>query len=283
MSSSDDENKSNYHFFKYRNKLDDYKTKDNSQMIIPKFRHSINTNIKKSDFEQNKYSNQGLFNIPKLIKKFKWKKITDSITIEKEEESIKFLEIMLKMYLKNNIQKLIEINRRRTYSFDLPNYKEKLKKIPINCINYKNEIQKDGSSKLIFFPFKTFNIFYNEDVNKKLNLLEEYNSIKKGKKIEIKNEKNKSKDENDSDDSKDEKNIYDIYNSSDITKNSKKYVIHNKRKIEIKDFIIFLESNIKTPMHRLLLQKAYIQMTLPKKNDNNNDNDNNNNNIEDNE
>ena len=36
-------------------------------------------------------------------------------------------------------------------------------------------------------------------------------------------------------------------------------------------------------MHRLLLQKAYIQMTLPKKNDNNNDNDNNNNNIEDNE
>ena len=281
MSSSDEENKSNYNFFKYKNKLDDYKTKDNSQMIIPKFRHSINTNIKKSDFEQNKYSTQGLFNIPKLIKKFKWKKITDSITIEKEEESIKFLEIMLKMYLKNNIQKLIEINRRRTYSFDLPNYKEKLKKIPIKCINYKNEIQKDGSSKLIYFPFKTFNIFYNEDVNKKLNLLEEYDSVKKGKKIEIKNEKNKSKNENDSDDSKDENNIYDIYNSSDITKNSKRYIIHKKRTIEIKDFIIFLESNIKTPMHRLLLQKAYIQMTLSKIN-NNNENKNNNN-IEDNE
>ena len=278
MSSSDDENKSNYNFFKYRNKLDDYKTKDNSQMIIPKFRHSINTNIKKSDFEQNKYSTQGLFNIPKLIKKFKWKKITDSITIEKEEESIKFLEIMLKMYLKNNIQKLIEINRRRTYSFDLPNYKEKLKKIPIKCINYKNEIQKNGLTKLIFFPYKTFNIFYNEDVNKKLNLLEEYHSIKKGKKIDSNYEKNKN--ENDSDDSKDENYYFNIYNSSDITKNSKRYIIKKKRKIEIKDFIIFLESNIKTPMHRLLLQKAYIQMTLPKNNIiNNNENENDNNNF----
>ena len=280
MSSSDDENKSNYHFFKYRNKLDDYKTKDNSQMIIPKFRHSINTNIKKSDFEQNKYSNQGLFNPQKLMEKFKWKKIT-----EKENETIKFLEIMLKMYLKNNIQKLIEINRRRTYSFDLPNYKEKLKKIPIKCINYKNEIQKNGLTKLIFFPYKTFNIFYNEDVNKKLNLLEEYNSIKKGKKIDSNYEKNKN--ENDSDDSKDENYYFNIYNSSDITKNSKRYIIKKKRKIEIKDFIIFLESNIKTPMHRLLLQKAYIQMTLPKNNiinNNENENDNNNfHNIDDNE
>lgn len=273
MSSSDDE-KSNSNFFKYRNKLDDYKLKDPSQTIIPKFKHSINSNIKKSDFMEHKYSTQGLFNIPNLIKKFKWKKITDNLNIEKEDEAIKFLEIMLKIYLKNSIQKLIEINRRRSYSKDLPNFREKLKKIPIKTINYKNEIQKDGSGKLIFYPYKTFNIFYKEDIQTKLNLLEEYESVKrsmgKEKKVEI--SKNIKKDSESEDSKEESKTTFQIYNTNDVTKNCRKFTLNNKRKITIKDFISFLECNVKTPMHRLLLQRAFVEMTLPKNNNINNNN-----------
>ena len=39
---------------------------------------------------------------------------------------------------------------------------------------------------------------------------------------------------------------------------------------DVDDFISFLECNVKTPMHRLLLQRAFVEMTLPKDNNNNN-------------
>ena len=83
----------------------------------------------------------------------------------------------------------------------------------------------------------------------------------------IKNTDNKGNSNNNySDDSIEETTQYDIniYKSGDVTRNCKVPIEEkSKKKIELQDLISFLENNDKTPLQRLILQRAYIKMTSP--------------------
>ena len=133
------------------------------------------------------------------------------------------------------------------------------------------------------------------NIDKKLELLDKYNTIKKNKKIKEKSTKkeieNKSEENSESDESDffkrkkiknseeiDNKSINSIYNdkneyqgilnvyqSHELTSNKlfafKKFKIS---KIELKDLIFYLEENQTIPLNKQVLYKAYIDMTIPK-------------------
>ena len=209
---------------------------------------------------------------------------------------LKLLDNSLKIYLKNIIQELIEHNRRRTY------YKYLIFPKHFRIISYGINVQRDpdpviNEKKNKLFTRKNITLMRTINVDKKLELLDKYNSIKKNKKIEEpspeKEIENKSRENNsESDEESDffqknkrkksdeidnksintnnnDKNEYqgilNVHQSHELTNNklfaSKKF---QKTKIELKDLVFYLEANQTIPLNKHVLYKAYIDMTISK-------------------
>ena len=223
---------------------------------------------------------------------------TENISFTNPNQVIKLLDNSLKIYLKNIIQELIEHNRRRTYS----NYIFFAKHNRI--ISYGINVQRDPDSvinekKNKLFPQKNLKLMRTLNIDKKLELLAQYNSIKKNKQteeispqkeIENKSEensensesdffqRNKRKKSNDIDNQSNKSNSFDndqneyqgilnVHQSHELTSNKlyafKKYKMS---KVELKDLIFYLEENQTIPLNKQVLYKAYIDMTIPKNN-----------------
>ena len=226
-----------------------------------------------------------------IIQKFQ---IKEKVSFINANQSLKLLDTSLKIYLKNIIQELIEHNRRRTYSKYLLFPKN------IRIISYGINVQRDpdpvvNNKKNKLFPQKSLTLMRTMNIDKKLELLNKYNTIKKNKKIkepspqkeiENKSEENSESDESDffkrkkikNSEEIDNKSINSIYNdkneyqgilnvyqSHELTSNKlfafKKFKIS---KIELKDLIFYLEENQTIPLNKQVLYKAYIDMTIPK-------------------
>ena len=224
----------------------------------------------------------------------------ESISFIHPNQELKLLNNSLKTYLKNIIQELIEHNRRRIYS--------KYLFFPKHCriISYGVNVGRDpdpviNEKKNKLFPSKNLTLMRTINVNKKLELLDKYNAIKKNKKIEDpspeKEVENKSLNNNsESDEELDffqknkRKNSEEIENKSINTDNNDKIeyqgilnvhqsheLTNNKLfafkkfkmgKIELKDLIFYLEENQSISMNKQVLYKAYIEMTMPKNQNN---------------
>ena len=205
-----------------------------------------------------------LFEPHNLSSKLRKKKQEHGISIEPSIDLIKFLNNNLEVYLKNTIQSLIGYSRRRNYSYDIP-FKNKLQKTTLLAYNYKNEITSDNKISTKYYPFKKCNIIYFNDNKRKIELIEKYKQFKENKK---RNERspvkqlNKSNDSDESMEDKKEEIEFNIFSNSDVTRNLKIQIPNYKKKmISLQDLISFLETNERTPLHRLILQKAYIKMT----------------------
>ena len=223
---------------------------------------------------------------------------TENISFTYANQVIKLLDNSLKIYLKNIIQELIEHNRRRTYS----NYIFFSKHNRI--ISYGINVQRDpdpviNEKKNKLFPQKNLKLMRTLNIDKKLDLLDKYNSIKQNKKIEkispqkeLDNkseensensesdffQRNKRKKNNDNDNNSNKSNsidddqneyqgILNVHQSHELTSNKlyafKKYKMS---KVELKDLIFYLEENQTIPLNKQVLYKAYIDMTMPKNN-----------------
>ena len=223
---------------------------------------------------------------------------TENISFTNANQVIKLLDNSLKIYLKNIIQELIEHNRRRTYS----NYIFFSKHNRI--ISYGINVQRDpdpviNEKKNKLFPQKNLKLMRTLNIDKKLDLLDKYNSIKQNKKIEkispqkeLDNrseensensesdffQRNKRKKNNDNDNKSNKSNsidndqneyqgILNVHQSHELTSNKlyafKKYKMS---KVELKDLIFYLEENQTIPLNKQVLYKAYIDMTMPKNN-----------------
>ena len=223
---------------------------------------------------------------------------TENISFTNANQAIKLLDNSLKIYLKNIIQELIEHNRRRTYS----NYIFFSKHNRI--ISYGINVQRDpdpviNEKKNKLFPQKNLKLMRTLNIDKKLELLDQYNSIKQNKKIEkispqkeLDNkseensensesdffQRNKRKKSNDIDNQSNKSNSFDndqneyqgilnVHQSHELTSNKlyafKKYKMN---KVELKDLIFYLEENQTIPLNKQVLYKAYINMTIPKNN-----------------
>ena len=223
---------------------------------------------------------------------------TENISFTYANQVIKLLDNSLKIYLKNIIQELIEHNRRRTYS----NYIFFSKHNRI--ISYGINVQRDpdpviNEKKNKLFPQKNLKLMRTLNIDKKLDLLDKYNSIKQNKKIEkispqkeLDNkseensensesdffQRNKRKKNNDNENMSNKSNsidndqneyqgILNVHQSHELTSNKlyafKKYKMS---KVELKDLIFYLEENQTIPLNKQVLYKAYIDMTMPKNN-----------------
>jgi len=223
---------------------------------------------------------------------------TENISFTNANQVIKLLDNSLKIYLKNIIQELIEHNRRRTYS----NYIFFSKHNRI--ISYGINVQRDpdpviNEKKNKLFPQKNLKLMRTLNIDKKLDLLDKYNSIKQNKKIEkispqkeLDNkseensensesdffQRNKRKKNNDNENMSNKSNsidndqneyqgILNVHQSHELTSNKlyafKKYKMS---KDELKDLIFYLEENQTIPLNKQVLYKAYIDMTMPKNN-----------------
>ena len=220
----------------------------------------------------------------------------ESLLFIHPNQELKLLNNSLKTYLKNIIQELIEHNRRRIYS--------KYLFFPKHCriISYGVNVRRDpdpviNEKKNKLFPSKNLTLMRTINVDKKLELLDKYNAIKKNKKIEEpspeKEVENKSLNNNsESDEELDffqknkRKNSEEIENKSINTDNNDKIeyqgilnvhqsheLTNNKLfafkkfkmgKIELKDLIFYLEENQAISLNKQILYKAYIEMTMPK-------------------
>ena len=235
-----------------------------------------------------------ILNLQKLSELMKSFDLKESVTLDKSNESIKFLNNSLKEYLKNIIQELIEYNRRRTYSKYLSFSKQN------KIISYGINVQRDpnpsiNAKKNKFFPQKNLTLMCTINVDKKLELLNKYNAlIKKTKynkdydedeKIITKKSEDKEADKRDdaSDSSecdffqkekrknsdeinnnkKENKGIMNVYQSHELTTNKniifKRYQIGH---IELKDLVYYLEENQTIPLNKQLLFNAYTEMTI---------------------
>ena len=213
---------------------------------------------------------------------------------------MKLLDDSLKIYLKNIIQELIEHNRRRTYSKYLIFPKH------FRIISYGINVQRDpdpviNEKKNKLFPKKNITLMRTINVDKKLQLLDKYNSVKKNikmeepspeKEIERKSLNNNSESDDESDffqknkrknseeienksintdnnDKSEYQGILNVHQSHELTNNKlfafKKYPIN---KIELKDLVFYLEENQTIPLNKHVLYKAYIDMTTPKNKNN---------------
>ena len=93
-----------------------------------------------------------------------------NVTINNSNEAIKFLNNSLKEYLKNIIQKLIENNRRRTYSKYIPIPKQnKIIEFGINVQRDQNPLINQKKNK--HFPQKNLALMCSINTDKKLSLL----------------------------------------------------------------------------------------------------------------
>ena len=223
---------------------------------------------------------------------------TENISFTYANQVIKLLDNSLKIYLKNIIQELIEHNRRRTYS----NYIFFSKHNRI--ISYGINVQRDpdpviNEKKNKLFQQKNLKLMRTLNIDKKLDLLDKYNSIKQNKKIEkispqkeLDNkseensensesdffQRNKRKKNNDNENMSNKSNsidndqneyqgILNVHQSHELTSNKlyafKKYKMS---KVELKDLIFYLEENQTIPLNKQVLYKAYIDMTMPKNN-----------------
>ena len=215
-------------------------------------------------------------------------------------KELKLLDDSLKIYLKNIIQELIEHNRRRTYSKYLIFPKH------FRIISYGINVQRDpdpviNEKKNKLFPKKNITLMRTINVDKKLQLLDKYNSVKKNikmeepspeKEIERKSLNNNSESDDESDffqknkrknseeienksintdnnDKSEYQGILNVHQSHELTNNKlfafKKYPIN---KIELKDLVFYLEENQTIPLNKHVLYKAYIDMTTPKNKNN---------------
>jgi len=223
---------------------------------------------------------------------------TENISFTNANQVIKLLDNSLKIYLKNIIQELIEHNRRRTYSnyIFFSNHNR--------IISYGINVQRDpdpviNEKKNKLFPQKNLKLMRTLNIDKKLDLLDKYNSIKQNKKIEkispqkeLDNkseensensesdffQRNKRKKNNDNENMSNKSNsidndqneyqgILNVHQSHELTSNKlyafKKYKMS---KVELKDLIFYLEENQTIPLNKQVLYKAYIDMTMPKNN-----------------
>ena len=104
----------------------------------------------------------------------------EKITFVDPPKELKLLDDSLKIYLKNIIQELIQHNRRRTYSKYLIFPKH------FRIISYGINVQRDpdpviNEKKNKLFAKKNITLMRTINVDKKLQLLDKYNSIKKNK------------------------------------------------------------------------------------------------------
>ena len=231
--------------------------------------------------------NQNILKIFQILQK------KENITLINVNQSIKLLNNSLKVYLQNIIQELIQHNRRRTYS------KYVLFSKHSRIISYNINVQRDpdpiiNEKKNKLFHKKNLTLMRTVNVDKKLELLDKYNTLKNNKeikglspekekedKIEENSESNDdddffqkkkrqkseeiitNKDYNDNEDKKEYQGILNIHQSHELTSNKlhsfKKYIIG---KIELKDLVYYLEENQTIPLNKQILYKAYTEMTI---------------------
>lgn len=242
-------------------------------------------------YYQEKNYNDIILNLEilkELIKNFSFK---ENVTINNTNEAVKFLNNSLKEYLKNIIQQLIENNRRRTYSKYIPIPKQnKIIEFGINVQRDPNPLINQKKNK--FFPQKNLTLMCTINTEKKLNLLNQYNALKKNKiyKNEEEYEKDEKSEFNKEDDKaaekmdegsnsseydffqkkrkenknkKDYKGIMNVYQSHELTTN-KNFIFKNSKPshIELRDLIYYLEENQTIPWNKNLLFDAYTEMTI---------------------
>ena len=241
------------------------------------------------------YSKDIIFNINSISKIFQNYQSKKNVSFINQTQIVKLLDNSLKTYLKNIIQELIEHHRRRTY----PNYL--LFSKHNRLISYGINVQRDpdpiiNEKKNKLFPQKNLTLMSTINVDKKLDLLDEYNILKTNNKIkeispikekEEKNEENSESSESDFFQRKNRKKSEDMDNKSNNSNNNKKEYqgilnVHQSHeltsnklfafkkfrmsKVELKDLIFYLEENQATSLNKQILYKAYIDMTIPKNN-----------------
>lgn len=215
----------------------------------------------------NRYKqNYSYLNFGNFCTKIGEKNAKEGVLIDQSNDMHEFINIGLKAYLKNSLEKLIHINRRRE-SILFPNSAYR-KKIGIQSYDSKSEITntKPFQKRIEFIPYKKFNIYYTRNINRNIQFIERYKQLL-AKEKEKDNNNNNTDLRQDQPLKKDESEIQEIdcviYNNYDITRNIK---LNNnkKRLIELKDLIKFLEEENKTPLQKILLHKAYILLTTPK-------------------
>ena len=252
-----------------------------------------------SDFPNSRNTILNINAFEKLVQNFQNK---EKITFNNPNLIIKLLDNSLKIYFQNIIQELIEHHRRRTYSNYLSFPKHN------RIISYGINVQRDpdpniNEKKNKLFPQKNLKLMRTINVDKKLDLLDKYNAIKKNKKIEdispqkeIENQSEENSENSESDffqrnrikkadeidnksiksnnselnDQDDYQGILNVHQSHELTSNKlyafKKYKMS---KVELKDLIFYLEENQTIPLNKQVLYKAYIDLTIPKLNNNN--------------
>ena len=253
-----------------------------------------------SDFPNSRNTILNINAFEKLVQTFQNK---EKITFNNPNLIIKLLDNSLKIYFQNIIQELIEHHRRRTYSNYLLFPKHN------RIISYGINVQRDpdpniNEKKNKLFSQKNLKLMRTINIDKKLDLLDKYNAIKKNKKIEdispqkeIENQSEensensesdffqrnriKKADENDNksvksnnsefNEQNDYQGILNVHQSHELTSNKlyafKKYKMS---KVELKDLIFYLEENQTIPLNKQVLYKAYIDLTIPKLINNNN-------------
>ena len=239
-----------------------------------------------------------IFNFENLFKLTKRYEMFESIAIDISNETKEFLNNALKEYLKNVIQKLIESNRRRTYSKYFSFSKQN------KIISYGINVQRDpnpsiNAKKNKFYPQKNLDLICTINVDKKLDLLNQHNALVKKRKYNkdeeeedkiINDEKNdekedgkpgegsdsdeeydffqkdkkkRSKEINNNNNNKEYLGIMNVYQSHELTTNKKmNFKKFNKGRIELKDLVNYLEENQTVPLNKILLYKAYTAMTI---------------------
>ena len=239
-----------------------------------------------------------IFNFEDLFKLTKRYEMFESIAIDISNETKEFLNNALKEYLKNVIQKLIESNRRRTYSKYFSFSKQN------KIISYGINVQRDpnpsiNAKKNKFYPQKNLDLICTINVDKKLDLLNQHNALVKKRKYNkddeeedkiINDEKNdekedgkpgegsdsdeeydffqkdkkkRSKEINNNNNNKEYLGIMNVYQSHELTTNKKmNFKKFNKGRIELKDLVNYLEENQTVPLNKILLYKAYTEMTI---------------------
>ena len=232
--------------------------------------------------------NQNIFKMFQILQK------KENINLINANQSIKLLNNSLKIYLQNIIQELIQHNRRRNYSkYILFSKHSRIISYNINVQRDPNPIINEKKNKL--FHKKNLTLMRTINVDKKLDLLDKYNSIKNNKeikglspekekeeKIEENSESNdddddffqkkkrkkseeqsNNKNDSDNDDKKEYQGILNVHQSHELTSNKlhafKKFKMG---KIELKDLVFYLEDNQTIPLNKQLLYKAYTEMTV---------------------
>ena len=117
---------------------------------LHQYQHYTSNPLQKNDL---------IINSEMVHKKIKFRKALAQIEIDQTVECLKYLNANLEVYLKNTIQSLIAIHRKRNYTKEVP-VVPKHKRINIETFNYKNSIIAPRQQKVSFFPYKTYSLFY---------------------------------------------------------------------------------------------------------------------------